>query len=131
MIAVKLKACSGCKQLKQIWKSDKKHKYCRECWYKIQPPKSSHLPPVSKKMQTTMNEYTKKRKAYLAMFSTCQAGLQSCTGSATDVHHKAGRGENHLTISTWLAVCRSCHNWIELNPAESKELGFSESRLHK
>jgi len=42
-----------------------------------------------------------------------------------------GRGENHNKISTWLAVCRNCHRWIEENPVEAKELGFSRSRLNE
>jgi cytochrome c553 len=80
-------------------------------------------------MRVTLDEYGKKRAAFLIVHSICQAKLVGCTGEATDVHHKAGRGENHLKISTWLAVCRSCHNWIEVNPTEAKELGFSENRL--
>lgn len=59
----------------------------------------------------------------------CQAKLIGCSGEATDVHHKAGRGENLLKISTWIAVCRSCHTYIETNPAEAKEMGLSMSRL--
>lgn len=76
-----------------------------------------------------MDEYTKKRIAFMAMYPYCQARLLGCTQNSTDVHHKAGRGEHHNVISSWLAVCRSCHNWIELHPEESKELGFSELRL--
>lgn len=80
-------------------------------------------------MKKTIDEYTKKRTAFLALYKTCQAKLVDCTGAATDVHHKAGRGDNHLKMSTWLAVCRNCHQWIELHPNEAKELGYSESRL--
>jgi len=128
MIQIKLKACSGCKDLKQIWKSHGKEKYCKECWYKMEKPKA--IPPRSAKMQKTMDEYTKKRTAFMAMYPHCQARLLNCTQNSTDIHHKAGRGENHNVISTWLAVCRSCHQWIELHPEESKELGFSNLRLN-
>lgn len=76
-----------------------------------------------------MDEYSKKRAAFLIVHPICQARLVGCTKEATDIHHKAGRGENHLKISTWLAVCRSCHTWIETNPAEAKELGLSETRF--
>lgn len=124
---VKLKQCSGCNQPKHIWKSHGKEKYCKECWYKLDAPKK--ISPVSRKMRVIMDEYSKKRAAFLVVHAKCQAKLVGCTGEATDVHHKAGRGENHLKISTWLAVCRSCHNWIELNPLEAKELGLSENRL--
>lgn len=128
MIQTKLKSCAGCQELKHIWKSHGKDKYCKDCWHKLDEPKK--ISPVSKKMKVVMDEYSKKRAAFLIVHSKCQAKLQGCTADATDVHHKAGRGENHLKISTWLAVCRSCHSWIELNPTEAKELGYSENRLN-
>jgi AMMECR1 domain-containing protein len=129
MIKAKLKKCAGCEQMKYIWKSHGKEKYCKECWYSIDKPKS--IRPVSKKRQGEMDEYSKKRLAFLALHNNCQAKLVGCTGKATDVHHKAGRvSENYLNIQTWLAVCRQCHTWIETNPLEAKELGFSESRLN-
>jgi hypothetical protein len=129
MIQAKLKKCAGCSQLKHIWKSEKKEKYCKECWYTIEKPKS--ISPVSKKRQVEMDEYSKRRLAFLALHTSCQAKLVSCTGKATDVHHKAGRvGDDYLNMNKWLAVCRSCHSWIEINPVEAKELGFSESRLN-
>jgi hypothetical protein len=80
-------------------------------------------------MRGVMDEYTKKRTAYLALHPNCQAKLVGCTGKATDVHHKKGRGENHNNMSSWIAVCRECHTYIELNPLNAKELGFSENRL--
>lgn len=127
MIQTKLKPCAGCKELKHIWKSHGKEKYCKDCWYKLEAPKK--ISPVSKKMRETLDEYGKRRAAFLIVHPTCQAKLVGCTRQATDVHHKAGRGENHLKISTWLAVCRSCHSWIEVHATEAKELGLSETRL--
>ena len=78
-----------------------------------------------------MDEYGRKRKAFLALFSTCQANLVDCTGQATEVHHKAGRGSNHNKIGTWLAVCRNCHKFIEEHPEDAKHLGLSKSRLNE
>jgi hypothetical protein len=127
MIQAKLKQCAGCNQMKHIWKANGKDKYCKECWYSIEKPKS--IPPVSKKMRETVDQYTKIRTAYLVVNPSCKARLVGCTSVATDVHHKAGRGENHLRIATWLPVCRTCHTWIELHPKEAKELGLSENRL--
>lgn len=124
--------------MKHIWKSHGKEKYCKECWYSIDKPKS--IPPVSKKRQGEMDKYSKLREAFLFAKPFCEAQISSynernishCTGKSTDVHHKSGRiGENYLKIGTWLAVCRNCHQWIEENPEEAKELGFSESRLNK
>ena len=128
MIQQKLKKCAACNQLKYIWKSDKKDKYCKECWYTIEKPKS--ISPVSAKRRVDMDEYSKQRLAFLALYKQCQAKLPGCTDKCTDVHHKAGRtGDNYLKMSTWMAVCRPCHSWIEINPEQAKELGFSQSRL--
>jgi hypothetical protein len=127
MIQAKLKQCAGCNQMKHIWKANGKDKYCKECWYSIEKPKS--IPPISKKMKETVDQYTKIRTAYLVVNPSCKARLVGCTSVATDVHHKAGRGENHLRIATWLPVCRPCHTWIELHPIEAKELNLSETRL--
>ena len=127
-IQAKLKKCTGCNELKHIWKSHGKDKYCQPCWYSMEKPKS--IAPVSKKRQVAMDEYSKRRQLFFITNPICKAKLVGCTGPATDVHHKAGRvGENYLKISTWLALCRSCHRWVEDNPIEAKELGFSESRL--
>jgi hypothetical protein len=129
MITPKLKKCAGCSQLKHIWKSHKKDKYCKECWYTIEKPKS--ISPVSAKRRVEMDEYSKRRLAFLALHQACQAKLVGCTGPSTDVHHKAGRvGDNYLNMNTWLAVCRDCHTYIETHPEEAKELGLSESRLN-
>lgn len=129
MIQTKLKICAGCSQPKHIWKSHGKEKYCKDCWYSIEKPKA--IKPISAKMTKSLDEYSKRRMAFLTVHSHCQAKLQGCSGEATEVHHKAGRiGELLILISKWLAVCRSCHRWIEENPLEAKELGFSEDRLN-
>lgn len=129
MIQAKLKKCAGCSQLKHIWKSHKKEKYCKECWYSIEKPKS--ISPVSTKRRGEMDKYSLLRDAFITAKPRCEAKLIGCTGTSTDVHHKAGRvGENYLKMGTWLSVCRSCHGWIETNPVEARELGLSESRLN-
>ena len=79
----------------------------------------------SKKMQKLDAKYSKLRRDY----PLCQAALPKCTHKSTDVHHKKGRGIYHNNVSTWLSVCRTCHNWIELNPTEAEELGFSLKRI--
>ena len=129
MITPKLKKCAGCNELKHIWKSHGKLKYCQPCWYSIDKPKS--ISPVSKKRRVEIDKYSQLREAFLLAKPHCEAKLQGCSGSSSDVHHKAGRvGDNYLKIGTWLSVCRSCHRFIEDNPDAAKELGFSESRLN-
>ena len=130
MIQAKLKKCAGCDQMKNIWKSHGKEKFCKECWYTIEKPKS--ISPVSAKRRGEMDIYGKLREAFLVVKPHCEAKLVGCTVKSTDVHHKAGRvGDNYLKVGTWLSVCRSCHKFIEKNPIEAKELGFSESRLNE
>lgn len=129
MIQAKLKKCAGCEQMKHIWKSHGKEKYCKECWYTIEKPKS--ISPVSKKKREEMDSYSKLREPFLIAKPFCEAKLVGCTGKSTDIHHKAGRiGDNYLKIGTWLAVCRNCHTWIEQNPEAAKELNLSQSRLN-
>ncbi len=77
-----------------------------------------------------MDEYTKKRVAYLALHPVCQAKLQGCSTQSTDIHHKKGRGEEHNNISNWIAVCRPCHMWIEENPEAAIEMNLSVSRIY-
>ncbi len=75
-----------------------------------------------------ITKYNKLRKEYLQNKSVCHAKVHNCTVHTTDIHHMKGRGLYLLNTSTWLPVCRSCHNWIENNPEESYELGFSLKR---
>jgi hypothetical protein len=67
---------------------------------------------VSTKLAQEQREYSKLRKTWLAEHPMCQA-----------------KGKYLLDVSTWLSVCRNCHNWIEVNPQDAKELGFSISRI--
>jgi hypothetical protein len=42
-----------------------------------------------------------------------------------DIHHSKGRtGKNYLDESTWIAVCRPCHQWIEENRREAERMGL-------
>lgn len=86
---------------------------------------------VSAKRAAQEREYKKLRKEYLKVHPICEAALPQCSKVATDIHHKAGRGKHLLNTDTWMASCRNCHTYIETHPAESKERGFSLSRLNK
>jgi predicted HNH restriction endonuclease len=53
--------------------------------------------------------------------------VNGCGHSATDVHHThsgANREAFYLIQSTWLSVCRNCHNHIHEHPAEAREIGW-------
>jgi len=87
------------------------------------------LNKTSKKMSKINSDYSKLRKTFLESYPMCQAKVYNCSLRSTDIHHMKGRGKYHLDTSTWLSVCRSCHDWIEKNPEEAKELNYSQSRL--
>lgn len=90
----------------------------------------TRIKPVSNKRQKELRTYSTLRKQYLQDHEDCQAQLDQCSQTATDIHHKAGRiGDKLNDTSDWLAVCRPCHNWIEEHPKEAKELSLSKSRL--
>lgn len=132
----KKKICSGCGEEKVIWKNHEGEKYCQYCWnsikYKQDPPKPKVQKPIkprSKKMQKLDQIYTKLREIFMRDHPQCQACLPGCMGGATDVHHKKGRGKWYLVVSTWMAVCRKCHEWIELHPVEATEMGWRESKI--
>ena len=86
------------------------------------------LNKISKKMVKTNSEYSNLRKTHLEKFPMCQAKVYNCSLRSTDIHHMKGRGKYHLDTSTWLSVCRNCHDWIEKHPDEAKELGYSDTR---
>ncbi len=131
----KLGICIDCDNSKQVpliakrcqmhyWKHRAKLKQGKDGKeYKPKPIKQ-----VSEKRKEENKMYSAKRALFLAENKKCQK--PECRNDSTDVHHKRGRiGSNYLDVSTWLAVCRKCHRWIEDNPKEAKELGLSENRL--
>ncbi len=79
---------------------------------------------VSERRRKEGAEYAKKRKAFLAARPRCEAAPLACRQPSTDVHHRAKRGRNYLDESTWIAVCRTCHDWIHAHPKEARELGL-------
>ena len=133
----KLKLCDGCGEMKHIWKSGgtggfKYCKYCLSCQKAIntnssQKPTDYKIPQVSSKRKKKDAEYLKLRERFLTENPICQVSVAGCMHGVTDVHHTyagSNRDAFYLVQSTWLAVCRSCHNHIHNNPAESRTLGW-------
>ena len=61
----------------------------------------------------------------------CEIGLTGCTGTAVEIQHRRARGaggsrrpETNLASNS-LAVCRSCHSWIESNLGVARVRGWS------
>ncbi len=79
---------------------------------------------TSKKMDKIERSYSKLRKEFLLEHSMCQLRAVDCSLTATDVHHKKGRGKYHLDTTTWMPLCRNCHSFIHEHIQEAKEYGF-------
>jgi len=130
----KLKTCDGCKKPRPIWKSRGGKKLCKFCaGVDIIPKptvKKKPISPRSSKKVKLDNEYSKKRKIFMIENPLCLVNLPDrCMRISTDIHHRKGRGIYLLDESTWLACCRSCHQFIEEHPEIAKTMGWSESRL--
>lgn len=131
----KLKQCEGCKEMTIIWKREGRLGYCKSCWSQKIPTKK---PTLQKPIARRSSKQAKKEAAYMVIRNMyiknhpmCEAHIQGvCTQVSSDVHHKKGRGEYLLDDTTFLAVCRGCHQYIETNPTVAKELGFSINRLN-
>lgn len=127
---VKQKKCNGCGELKHIWKRYNRELYCKDCWAKHPDKGKKPLQskkPISKKSSKKEKIdalYSVLRETYLKANPFCKAKLHGCQINATDVHHKKLRGKYYLDESTFLPVCRTCHNFIHANPILSRELGF-------
>lgn len=96
----------------------------------MEPKKKKGIRNVSKKRGVENRVYSDLRKQFLEG-RQCEANLKGCTGQATQVHHAAGRiGSRLVDVKKFVAVCASCHRFLEDNPAKARELGLSKSRLH-
>jgi len=134
----KKKLCKGCDKEQFIWKSHGRYKYCKSCWLRVKPKKPlvqiplkskrSAIRKKSSKMSALDTVYFKLRKNFLYRYPLCGAALPKCTSQSTDVHHMKGRGKYYNNVTTWLSVCRTCHDWIETHPIEAEELGLSIKR---
>jgi hypothetical protein len=135
MIKSKLKECDGCQKMTVIWKNHEGFKYCKYCWScqkaidtdNSQKPTDYKIPQVSSKRKKKDVEYLKLRERFLNENPVCQVSVTGCMHGASDVHHTyagSNREAFYLVQSTWLAVCRSCHNHIHNNPAEARTLGW-------
>jgi len=133
---MKTKLCKGCNKQKVIWKNIGGNRYCKYCWGKIQlkskPTNFKKLKPISfsssKRIKET-KEYSKLREIYLNTHPMCEAAVSNCSLNASEIHHIKGRNSNYLLCNEWIAVCRNCHDWIELHPKEATEMGYRKSKI--
>lgn len=86
------------------------------------------IKPMSKKLSKERSEYRRLREEFLIMPENLFCAVFPEKRS-TEVHHMRGRGKYLNDTSTWLAVSREGHEWIEMHPRLARERGFSMSRL--
>jgi len=126
----KLKVCSGCNKEAIIWKNHEGNKYCQYCWNKVNSDDPEHknvIPTVSDKRKKQDAEYLKLRYRFLSENTMCKVSVAGCSTKATDVHHTfagANRDAFYLVQSTWLPVCRNCHDWIHTHPEEARVMNW-------
>jgi len=102
--------------------------YCHVCGTKPEKKKPEPIAKRSKKRAKEERDYEKVKKAYLEVFPICE--VHNCGQSSFDIHHKKGRiGKLLIDINHFMAVCRKCHDYIELHPEWAKIQGYSENRL--
>jgi hypothetical protein len=129
VIKPKKKICVVCGEPDYIW-SKGRCKSCASKQGKKPTTKRSPIKKLSVKRKLETVQYLKLRLDYLNKYPKCQARLFGCSEWATEIHHKGGRIGSKLTDdSLFLAVCRKCHTFIELNPTFAKENQLSINRI--
>lgn len=97
--------------------------YCKSHQYmrtdkKPKPLKRTPIKKRSSKQEKIDAAYSILCKQYKKNHPVCEV----CNDRATqDVHHKAYRGSKTLDESTYLAVCRTCHNYIHSHPQWARD----------
>jgi hypothetical protein len=112
-----------CRNCAMVYNATNKKKVATKVCIKAKPIKK-----VSDKQSKINKAYTVVRKHHLQNKPYCEVKFENCTELATDIHHK-GSGSNKrkyfLDATTFVSVCRNCHDRIHLMSAECLyELGL-------
>lgn len=76
--------------------------------------------------------YKKLVKEMVAVNNRCEIKAEGCTKIAEGLHHKQKRTpNNYLNKNNLIRACNNCNTWIENNPLEAIEKGFSVSKHKK
>jgi hypothetical protein len=86
----------------------------------------SKINSVSKKRMILNKERRQFTSDILRIRLMCEARIRGCTMTPSDCHEIMPRsaGGSILDPENVLALCRSCHHFITVNPAWSYEMGF-------
>jgi len=86
--------------------------------------KRSPIKKVSGKKAKKDAVYSTLRKKFLEDKPVCEI---CASARSTDIHHKfagADRNKYQNDTSTWMSLCRICHDYIHQHPKESREKGW-------
>ena len=90
-----------------------------------------HISPKRAKQQRLRQQMVRdelaRRELCEAAAVIRQAGHQPrCHGLAVELHEPLtrARGGSILDPANTVAICRSCHDWIHVNPASATEIGL-------
>jgi 5-methylcytosine-specific restriction endonuclease McrA len=89
--------------------------------------------PVNKKSDTRKEEEKEYKKIVVDMMKVsnkCEIKEEGCTIVASGLHHKVKRSPgNLLDRNNLIRACSNCNLWVELNPLEAIEKGYSISKF--
>lgn len=81
---------------------------------------------VSAKRAIQLKEYAKLRRRFLKQNPTCQVCGKK---PSRDIHHRKGRSNQLLNATEyWTAICRTCHDYLHLNPKQAQALNLIEPK---
>lgn len=80
------------------------------------------IPRQSARRKVEARQYAKLRVAFLGERPKCEI----CGKRASqDVHHTRGRyNGQYLAVTSWMAVCRYCHDYLHQHPKQAREMGW-------
>lgn len=93
------------------------HQYLRNDKTVKPKKKQKSFRVISESLEAKLKVYRPLRDKYMREHPECEI----CNNPSQDLHHKAGRGKFLSDVTTFMAVCRRCHNYIHENPKKSRE----------
>lgn len=90
----------------------------------IKKNKKYRIPKKSLSRKEEEAVYLPLREQFLKDHPKCECGREGCFRDSQDVHHTKGRGKYYLDVSTWKALARVCHIWVDENTDEARKLGL-------
>lgn len=91
--------------------------------------KRHHFPRKPSHTHEDHKEYARLRLQFLKDNPWCEVSLKRDHGAkvpANVIHHRKGRGDHYLDVSTFVATTRDGDCWIHRHPEKARELGLLE-----